>query len=235
MLKFKGLFKSRTVAAASLPRQTRVKRVSSIDFRNMLETKIPNEALDYAVLLWEEHPFSFKITGTRSTCLGNYKYLNGHHTITVNHDLNIYNFLVTYIHEVAHQRVFISYREKRRKKTLPHGEEWKEAFRELMAPLLNEVVFPAEILKPLSAHMINPKASSTRDAALIKALKSFDSGRKMAAIHLDEIDLGQSFIFKKRTFQKLETKRTRAICLEIGTKRKYSIPLLAEISLLNDR
>ncbi|KPM49064.1 SprT-like domain-containing protein [Jiulongibacter sediminis] len=193
----------------------------------VLKTQVPENALEYCVNLWQEHPFSFKITRSRNSCLGNYRFQNGHHTITVNHDLNVYNFLVTYIHEVAHQRVFIF---DRKKKTLPHGEEWKSRFRELMLPLLNEKVFPPEILMPLSLHMRNPKASSTRDAQLMRAFRAFDENRKAAAIHLEDIELGQSFVFKKRIFKKLEAKRTRAVCMEIASKRKYTIPLLAEIT-----
>lgn len=200
---------------------------SAAKLYEVLKSQVPESALDYCVSLWREYPFSFKITRSRNSCLGNYKYQNGQHTITVNHDLNIYNFLVTYIHEVAHQRVFIF---DRKKGTLPHGEEWKSRFRELMSPLLNEEVFPEQILHPLSLHMQNPKASSTRDASLMKAFRHYDLNRKSTAVHLEDIKTGQNFVFKNRVFQKLEVKRTRAVCLEIASKRKYTIPLLAEIT-----
>lgn len=197
-----------------------------------LSKKIPMEAVEYCTKLWEEAPFSFSISKTRSSCLGNYKFQNGHHTISVNHDLNPYNFLITYIHEVAHQRVFIKYQKNIKKRPAPHGKEWKTNFQYLMIPLLNETIFPLEILKPLAAHMLNPAASSTRDAKLMKAIKAFNEGGLSEVVYLENIPDGQSFIFKKRKFQRIEKRRTRALCLDLETKRKYTIPLMAEIEVL---
>jgi hypothetical protein len=224
MLKLKNIF-SRPLQTSTQKSQGNQASVAKL--RAVLKTQVPENALEYCVGLWQEYPFSFKITRSRNSCLGNYKFQNGHHTITINNDLNLYNFLVTYIHEVAHQRVFIF---DKKNGTLPHGEEWKRRFKELMLPLLNEKVFPTEVLIPLSLHMRNPKASSTRDAKLMKAFRAFDENRKTAAIHLEDIEEGQTFAFKNRIFKKLEVKRTRAVCLEINSKRKYTIPLLAEIT-----
>ncbi len=193
----------------------------------LLQKHVPEAAVAYCLELWKEHPFSFKVTGTRSSCLGNYKYEAGHHTITVNYDLNTYSFLVTYIHEVAHMHVQLGMKTLR-KRPQPHGNEWKEAFQAIFAPLLNEEVFPVSMLSVLSRHMQNPAASSTRDPALMKALRVFDTNTENP-LFLESISDGDTFIFKSRVFQKLESRRSRALCLEVKTKKKYTIPLMAEI------
>ncbi|WP_341228147.1 SprT-like domain-containing protein [uncultured Arcticibacterium sp.] len=225
-IKRKNTNTPRTVKRASKPVLTKA------IFNDALSKKVPSAALEYCTNLWEEAPFSFSISKTRSSCLGNYKFQNGHHTISVNHDLNPYNFLITYIHEVAHQRVFIKYQKNIKKRPAPHGKEWKTNFQHLMIPLLNEAVFPLEILKPLAAHMLNPAASSTRDAKLMKAIKAFNKGDLSEVVYLENVPNGQSFIFKNRKFQKIEKRRTRALCLDLETKRKYTIPLMAEIEVL---
>jgi SprT protein len=198
-------------------------------FHQTISEKVPHNAVEYCTSLWREHPFSFSISKTRSTCLGNYKYQNGSHTITINHDLNAYNFLITFIHEVAHQRVFIQFQSKIRKRPLPHGKEWKTNFQYLITPLLNETIFPLEVLQPLASHMAKPPASSTRDPKLMKALKQYDLGDKTGIWHLEDMANGQSFVFKNRTFLKIDKRRTRALCLDLATKKRYTIPLMAEV------
>ncbi|UBM57921.1 SprT-like domain-containing protein [Marinilongibacter aquaticus] len=203
-------------------------KLNSALLRQNIAARVPEMALDYCVALWEEHPFSFTISKSRSSCLGNYKFEQGMHTISVNHDLNRFSFLITYLHEVAHLRVCLAFPPNTRKKVKPHGLEWKTYFRKLMTPLLNETVFPPSVLGPLLKHMKNPPASSTRDAQLIQALRLFDSG-KTFSFRLEDLEDGQRFLFKKRIFKRLEKRRTRALCQEVSTGLKYTIPLLAEV------
>jgi hypothetical protein len=204
--------------------------------REILREKLPQNSVEYAFSLWESEPFSFKVTRTRSTCLGNYSYRNNKHKITVNHDLNPYQFLITYVHEVAHQHVFINHIIDRTKqisphRILPHGDEWKHTFTELMKPVLNEDIFPPNVLHLLRLHMANPPASTVRDITLMKSLQFFD--RKTITVekelHLGNLKQGEVFIFKKRIFTKLETRRTRVLCLENKSKQKFTIPKIAVV------
>lgn len=200
---------------------------SSVKFQELLSTKIPVEALAYCVNLWQSNPFHFQVSKTRNTCLGNYKHFKGEHTITVNHDLNFYNFLITYVHEVAHMHVQL----QKYRKPLPHGKEWKFHFQTLMLPLLREEIFPLEVLKPLAMHMKNPKASSTRDQNLLMALRLFDVNAELK-LTIGEIADEAIFQFRNRVFQKKETRRTRAMCMCVETKQKYTISLAAQIELV---
>lgn len=169
--------------------------------------------------MWQEQPFSFKISRTRSSCFGNYIFRDGQHKITINHDLNSYAFLVTYIHEIAHQRAWLN---KGRKRIEPHGKEWKRSFQDLMLPLLSEEHLPQKLLLPLSAYMQNPAASSVSYAPLAEALRSFNEGEQVG-LSLEEITDNQWFEFRGTVFQKIEKRRTRVLCLEKQSKRRYTI------------
>ena len=80
--------------------------------------------------------------------------------------------------------------------------------------------------------MKNPKASSSADPRLILALSQYDLSQDTGPT-LKEIDLDREFRFRKRTFRKLQEKRTRAVCLELNTQRRYLIPMMAEVKLID--
>ncbi len=193
-----------------------------------LQKHIPENAVEHCFELWLEQPFSFKISQTRSSCFGNYSFRDGQHKITVNHDLHEYAFLITYIHEIAHQRAWL---DKGRRKIDPHGKEWKKKFQELMTPILNSNVFPEKILVPLSQYMQNPAASSVSFAPLFDALRSFDIVEENE-ISLIEVPDNQWFTFRNNIFQRLEIRRTRVLCLEKTSKRKYTILATARVKLV---
>ena len=84
---------------------------------------------------------------------------HGSHIIRINNNLNKYSFLITLIHELAHANIW----EKYGRKVNPHGDEWKQQYKKMILPFLNSEFFPEDILRPLSYHMINPKATTFRD------------------------------------------------------------------------
>jgi SprT protein len=186
---------------------------------------IPETAVSYCNKLYQKLGFEFKIKKARQTKLGDYRYdpRTKKHTITVNNDLNPYSFLVTYLHEVAHLVAFKQYK----RSILPHGKEWKNSFKEIATPMLTEDVFPTSVLAALKRYFKNPKASSCSDPVLYQILKQFDGPSDK--ILLKDIAIGSSFTFNQRTFTKLEKKRTRSVCKELKSGRKYLISELAEV------
>ncbi|HEY3403047.1 MAG TPA: SprT-like domain-containing protein [Ohtaekwangia sp.] len=195
--------------------------------QDILQTHVPPSAVEYCLNLWKASPFELKITRSRQTKVGDFtsRRTRNHPRITLNHDLNPYLFLVTYIHEVAHLYVYLKFGNR----VDPHGEEWKTSFTELMLPLLWESVFPEEILHELRRHMINPKASSFADTSLTLAFRKFDKNRDAFAI-LSEIPEGSIFLFQGRYFKKGKLRRTRVLCRELNTKRDYLVPADAQVS-----
>ena len=188
---------------------------------------VPSGSADYCTALWDRHKFSFRVTRARRSKLGDYRFhqIKKQHIITVNGNLNRYGFLITFIHEAAHMIHF----ELRGNHDAPHGLYWKKIFRELMEPLLNESTFPADLLERLKIHMQNPKASSYSDPHLARLIRQYDQGTTSSEYCLEEIAPGEVFSFNGREYEKMETRRTRCLCREIKSGRKYLIPELAMV------
>jgi SprT protein len=193
----------------------------------ILENHVPPSAVEYCLQLWKESPFELKITKSRNTKVGDFtsKGSKHHPRITLNNDLNPYLFLQTYVHEVAHLRVYLKYGNR----VDPHGDEWKTSFTDLMVPILWESVFPEVILHELRRHMINPKASSFADTRLIEAFRKFDK-HAGAYIILDRLPEGSIFQFHNRFFKKGKLKRTRVLCQDLKSKRNYLVPADAVVN-----
>jgi len=192
----------------------------------ILQTHVPASALEYCINLWKHSPFELKVTKSRQTKVGDFtsRRTKNHPRITLNNDLNPYLFLVTYVHEVAHLRVYLQYGNS----VDPHGEQWKTTFTDLMVPLLWENVFPDEILHELRRHMINPKASSFADTILTQAFRKFD--RNTSQMELSEVPEGSIFRLQGKYFKKGKLRRTRVLCRELQSKRDYLVPADALVS-----
>ena len=186
-----------------------------------LQQHVPANALAYCFALWKNNPFDLKITKSRQTKVGDFTSRKDikRPKITLNHDLNPFLFLTTYIHEVAHLHVFIRFGNR----VDPHGDEWKHVFKHLMAPMLARDIFPDEILVILHKHMQHPKASSFADADLTRAFRLYDRSASQHAA-LSDIPEGSIFKFQQRYFQKGKLKRTRVLCKDMQSKRNYLIP-----------
>jgi hypothetical protein len=193
----------------------------------ILQEHIIAVAVPYCLSLWEQSPFELKLTKSRQTKVGDFtsKRSAVHPRITLNHDLNQHLFLLTYVHEVAHHYVHKKYGHR----VDPHGDEWKNTFKELMLPLLQESTFPSEILHELRRHMVNPKASSFADTHLTKVLRLHDKDGEKIVV-LSEIPEGSIFSIRGRFFKKGILRRTRYLCKEIKTKRNYLVPCDAHVS-----
>ncbi len=192
-----------------------------------LERFVPEAAVLKAFLIWQEAPFRFIISKARNTKLGDFRKKPSEDLaiITINENLNTYAFLVTYVHEVAHHRVYLKYKNK----ALPHGVEWKLAFKELMLPFQNPEIFPSNVLSAVIKYMINPKASSLSDINLAAALKVHDVNVNPMEIALMQLDQGVKFSLENKVFRKLESRRTRIKCEEVNTGKKYLVHKMAMV------
>ena len=179
-----------------------------------LHAHVPDVALRYCFQLWQETPFQLKITRTRQTKVGDFTTRRNaaHARITLNHELNPYLFLITYVHEVAHLRVHLRFGNR----VDPHGDEWKTFFQRLMDPVMHPEIFPTDIYSQLQRHMVNPKASSFADTELTKVLRKYDKDAAQYAT-LSDIPEGSVFRFQGRFFKKGKIRRTRVLCHEVKT------------------
>jgi SprT protein len=193
----------------------------------ILQHHLPPTSVAYCFLLWKKTPFELKLSKKRETKVGDFTCRRDSATqrITLNHDLNPYLFLVTYIHEVAHLRVFLEHRYNKE----PHGKEWKQNFQQLIDPVLNENIFPPELLAILQRHMKNPKASSFADRHLTIALRKFDNGHA-EHIMVSQLPEGSVFKLQGKYFKKGSLRRTRFLCRELKSKRQFLVPSEAVVS-----
>ena len=196
------------------------------DQSEILGKFLPDSSLLMVIELLEKNPCHLKIVKNRKTKHGDFKkYSNGDYQITINNDLNIYRFLLTLIHEIAH---LVTY--KKHKNVKPHGMEWKRNFQHLMLPFVSPEIYPKEILPFLARYLINPKASTDADIYLSLALKQYDKLNNKSFVF--EIPIDTKFTHNNRVFIRGDKRRTRYECVEVQTDKKYLFHQNAEVDLV---
>ncbi len=199
------------------------------DYLAVFQRFVPLNAAQYCLELYLQHGFEFKIKKSRKTKYGDYKFepTQEKHIITINNDLNQYAFLITYLHEVAH---LITY-QKHKNKVTPHGKEWKNTFKIVSLPILNPQVFPDPLLKRLAHYMLNPKASSCSDPNLYTLLNKYD--RRNDTCLLQTLRVGDQFLLNGASYQYIQLKRTRVLCLQINSDKKYLISKISSVKKIS--
>ena len=171
-----------------------------------------------------------RITKVRATKYGDYRPARGTegHIITVNHNLNQYSFLITFIHEVAH----LVCEKKHSRFAAPHGKEWKQEYAALLNFFLARNIFPADIEKALKHYVKDPAASSCTDENLLRVLKSYDKDEKGAITFLEELPEGSVFTLhsSRKVFIKGALMRKRFQCFEHPSGIEYRVSALAEVT-----
>ncbi|MDQ3108280.1 MAG: SprT-like domain-containing protein [Bacteroidota bacterium] len=216
--------------------------------QSILAKYIPEQAVPL-ISEWILHfNFKLKIKKSRQSKYGDYRPpLPGlNHQITINQDLNRYAFLLTLVHEIAH----LLTQERYGNRVKPHGEEWKNSFKELMRPFMRMSfqttnsdgtfnpdqaggeIFPEDVFSAIIGYMQNPAASSCSDDNLLRTLKRYDKPSEF--VHLETLPLNAVFIYNKRYFIKGQKIRKRYKCLEKDARHVYLFAGLAEVKLFND-
>ena len=192
----------------------------------ILKKHIPKESLPQIKKWIEELDIAVKVTKSRNTKLGDFRVTRkGEYLISINYDLNEYAFLITLTHEIAHAFVWRKYKSK----VYPHGAEWKNTFKKMMLNFLNSNIFPDDILRVLSKHIKNLKASTANDYNLSRTLKNYDKNPKQT---IDEIPDGSIFsTINGKQFVKIEKLRKRYKCKEIISEKIYFFNPLAIVNI----
>ncbi|SDK76505.1 hypothetical protein SAMN05421823_103501 [Catalinimonas alkaloidigena] len=198
------------------------------------EPYIPAAAVPYCRALWNEGAFALRIARSRRSKLGDYRYdpAKNQHFISVNGNLNPYQFLITYIHEIAHFHVQNRHTHR---PVAPHGREWQHCFAQLMQPLLELDIFPSDLRDVVVTSLRKPRASSCTDRALYKALQAYDANVAPNEVLLESLPPGSFFTFRKREFRWLERRRTRILVQDVHKKRNYVISGLARVARLDQQ
>ena len=86
---------------------------------------LPESAISKCAALVDAHKVVIHVVRNRKTKHGDFRVQSkGNVSITINAMENPYRFLLTFLHEWAHYKVFSSYVFRKK----PHGKEWKLAF-----------------------------------------------------------------------------------------------------------
>ena len=187
----------------------------------------PPKVAEYCFQLWHDYPFDFIVSKSRHSKLGDYRFSpQKGHQITVNRNLNSYAFLVTYLHEVAHLLTYLTYKNK----VLPHGEEWKNSFRTIFEPILEEDLLPDELINVLKSYLVNPSATSTGHGPLVDVLKTYDASNSSITLHT--LPENQIFLLKNLELIKGKLRRTRYFCREANTGKLYLVAKNAQVTPL---
>lgn len=192
---------------------------------NNFHKYIPKNAINGVQSLIEKHKINLKIVNQRLTKHGDFRQLpNGEFQITINNNLNPFQFLLTLIHEIAHHTTFEKYGRIR-----PHGKEWKQQFQYLMLPFLNPSIFPNQMLTPLANYLKSPKASTDSDVRLSLALKgnTAENGKNFVF----ELPTNCTFVFKNKMYIRGKKRKTRIECLQLTTNRMYLFNQNTEVIL----
>jgi hypothetical protein len=202
-------------------------KISDLSSFKTIHKYIPENAIDLVEELLEKYPFYLIIKNNRKTKHGDFRPLkNGRMQITINNDMNVYRFLITLVHEIAHLVTYQKY-----KRVKPHGIEWKINFQHLMLPFLKSAIFPSDILPILANYLRNPKASTDSDIQLSLALKQYD--KKSDKNYIFELPLHAKFLHNKKVFVRGKKRRVRYKCMELKTKKEYLFHPNAEVDLIH--
>jgi SprT protein len=188
---------------------------------------VPVKAIPFVQFLIDEHSFDLIIVNQRQTKHGDFRKLpDGRFQITVNNNLNKYQFLLTLVHEIAHHVTHQKFGRVR-----PHGKEWKMVFQHLMLPFLRPEIYPTKILPFLATYLKNPKASTDSDVNLSLVLKGNEAEKGKNFIF--EINSGSFFEFKNIIYRRGNKRRTRFECLNMDNQKVYLFNQNVEVKQYN--
>lgn len=187
-----------------------------------LEKYLPQNTLQYLKIWFSDYYIHIKITRNRNSKLGDYRKLPDHsHEITINSTLTPQLFFFVLTHELAHLIAF----EKYGRRISPHGNEWKETFRNM---LLESLEVYDEALKDIIVKFSkSPKANFMASPDLVKYFHIETQDDTLQFI--EELQKGDFFIYRNEKYLLEGLIKKNYLCKNLATGRKYSFKPLARI------
>lgn len=173
-----------------------------------------------------ENDFYFKVSKKRNSKFGDFKApIEGRSKITVNYDLDKDHFLVTFLHEYAHFKVW----KKAKNLQNPHGNVWKLEFYNLLIEFHNHNGFSSEIGEKLikTFNLRNNKITFSKN----KLSEILSKNTTSDVQFLKDLSSKDKFNdINGNTFEIIEKRRTRFLCRNIKTKKLFLIHGLYKIN-----
>ncbi|MEN9685579.1 MAG: hypothetical protein RLZZ28_1365 [Bacteroidota bacterium] len=189
---------------------------------------LPEGSFERVVHYIHHYKVHLTISKQRKSVLGDYRHAGwgGNHRISVNGNLNKYEFLITLLHELAHLLTYEAFKNK----VEPHGKEWKNHYRLLLIDFVGQSLFPEDIAKALQKSIMNPAATANGETDLLLVLRKYDAPKKSGHQHI--IDLPEGAFFQTdngKIFQKGFKRRKRFECVEVKTGLHYLFSPISEV------
>ncbi len=192
---------------------------------------LPEGAFEPVVHLINLYKVHLTVTKERKSVLGDYRHagMGSNHKISVNGNLNKYEFLITLLHELAHLLCFEQYKNR----VEAHGKEWKNIYSTLLAEFIQLQIFPPDIQKSLQKTLLNPAATANGETALLLVLRKYNEVKKEGLSFIAHLPEGTLFESSKgRIFRRGKKRRIRIECVEVATGHVYSFSALTEVKVI---
>lgn len=185
-----------------------------------LAAYLPEGSFEPVVAYLHQYKVHLTVTKQRKSVLGDYRHAGwgGNHRISINGNLNKYEFLITLLHELAHLLTYEQYRNK----VDAHGKEWKYNYSQLLIVFVQHKIFPADVEKALQKSIANPSATANGETSLLLVLRNYDAVKKDGHFTVANLQVGDLFQTEKgKLFRRGVVRRKRIECLEIKTGLLY--------------
>ncbi|MDL2308001.1 hypothetical protein LJC68_03010 [Bacteroidales bacterium OttesenSCG-928-B11] len=196
--------------------------ITKESFVEVIGAKFPLETIDFVYDIFSSCECSLKTSRPRISKKGDFRYdLRGGKipVITINCDLCPHEFLLVYLHEVAHYNVSKKYNIQ---KVKAHGVEWKNEYLSLLIKLLETCQLPKDIEQAFVKHGQKVKSSSALDQDLEDVFQRYRTHNETIT-HLNTLHVGDRFILRKEPFELNQFLRTRALCTNLRTNRRFYV------------
>lgn len=192
---------------------------------------LPEGAFEPVVQLIHQYKVHLTVTRARKSVLGDYRhpFMGSNHKITVNGNLNKYEFLITLLHELAHLLCFEQYKNR----VEAHGKEWKHIYGNLLGGFIDLNLFPLDITKSLKKTLLNPAATANGETSLLLVLRQYNKVNTTGAVVLANLPDGTLFTAEKGVvFKKIKLRRKRIECIQVTTGNIYLFSALTEVQVV---
>ena len=200
-------------------------------FHDILSPYLPVNAVDAIVAYINKYSIWLKITRERRSKLGDYRHpspSNPHHAISINGNINRYEFLLVMLHELAHLENYLRYGSS----VKAHGTEWQQCYASLISNFLGHRCFPPDAEIMLETYIAHIPLSKDLDNKIYLTLHRYNFAPGDTPLILDDLNPGTRFKLVARphlVFINIEKRRTRWRCMEPATGRIYTIHGCAEV------
>ncbi len=189
---------------------------------------LPDGSFEKIIAYLKYYKVHLTIAKERKSVLGDYRHAHQgkNHRISVNGNLNPYEFLITLLHELAHLLTYEQYKNR----VESHGIEWKTCYSNLLKDFVDIGIFPPDVEQALKKSMRSPAATANGETALLTVLRKYNTVQKDGYQILANIPEGALFSTGKgKIFMKGTLRRKRYVCIEVKTGLKYTVSAIMEV------